>query len=60
MPRHEVRYAIDIEQEIAQALLDRRPWSKFTHAWNAAIENLAVNPEECRERLLEDGTFAYE
>jgi len=55
-----VRYAIDIEQDLAQVCIESRPGSGVASAWNAGIHYLAVNPEECKKRLLEDGTFAYE
>ena len=58
MPRHEVRYAHEIEGDIAQTLLEYRPWQAITSAWEAAVEHLAVNPELCKEKALEEGTFA--
>jgi hypothetical protein len=58
MPRHEVRYAIDIEQDLANVYIESAPGSGVASAWNAGTQHLAVNPENCKEAFLPDGTFA--
>jgi len=58
MQRHEVRYAINIEQDLAQVYIDVPRGSGFTEAWNAVIKRLALNPESCKDASGPNETFA--